>query len=158
MPATAEEEDQRVQCFDDIFGKELPWTAIRQACDQSLKYVCDFGVCDKFDERDAIARYQVTPVSTRGGSTQTEHSRESPCKPGHDSWHENSKVETDTTYMQWTVGSVESKKQSPSQRTTSKHSQSCTSTCHVHTFTQKLRDLYWYFCPWRTEGSPTPGN
>ena len=29
--ATAEEEDQRVECIDDITGKELPWSEVRQA-------------------------------------------------------------------------------------------------------------------------------
>ena len=36
--------------------------------------------------------------------------------------------------------------------------QSCTSTCHVHTFMQKLEDLYWYDYQWRTECAPTLGH
>ena len=69
MLATAEEEDQRDQCIEDITGKEPPWSAVRQSREQELKYLRDFGVYEKVDERDAIARYQVTPVDTRWTDT-----------------------------------------------------------------------------------------
>ena len=38
---------------------------------------------------------------------------------------------------------------------TNKHSQSCSSTIHVPTSTQRLRDLCWYVCQWRAESAPT---
>ena len=67
--ATAADEDQRVQCFEDITGEEPPWSAVRQAREQKLKYLRDLGVYEKVDERDAIARYQVTPVDTKWTDT-----------------------------------------------------------------------------------------
>ena len=70
MLATAEEEDQRAQCIDDITNKVLPWSAVRQAGEQELIFLRDLGVYEKVDKREAIARYQVTPVhrlkNTRG--------------------------------------------------------------------------------------------
>ena len=38
---------------------------MRKAREQELKHLRDFGVCEKVDEREAIAHYQVTPVDTR---------------------------------------------------------------------------------------------
>ena len=40
----------------------------------------------------------------------------------------------------------------------SEHSQSCTSTCHVHMFTQRLRDLCWYLSQSETGWTPTLEN
>ena len=62
--ATAEEENHRVHCFDDITGKEHPWCEVRQAQEQELKYLRDLRVYEKVDDRDVIAKYQVTPVDT----------------------------------------------------------------------------------------------
>ena len=58
MLATAEEEDQRVQCIDDITGTGLPWLAVRQPRAQKSKCVRDLGVFEKLGERGAIAGYQ----------------------------------------------------------------------------------------------------
>ena len=44
------------------------------------------------------------------------------------------------------MGSVEGSNVDRS-RPQGKHSHSCTSTCHAHTFMQKLRDMCWYGCP-----------
>ena len=63
--ATAEEEDQRVECIDDITGKELPWSEVRQAGEQELKYVRDLGVYEKVDVREPIEKYQVAPADTK---------------------------------------------------------------------------------------------
>ena len=43
------------------------------------------------------------------------------------------------------------------QQITRTHFQSCTSTCHVHTFMQKLRDMCWYGYQWRTGWASTFG-
>ena len=73
LPWTGEEEDQRVQCIDDITGEELPWSAVRQARDQEVKYLPDLVVYEKVDERDAIARSQVTPGDTNWIDPDTAH-------------------------------------------------------------------------------------
>ena len=59
------EEDQHVICMDDVTSKELPWHDVRNAREQELKYMRDFGMYEKVDEREAIAQYQVTPVDTK---------------------------------------------------------------------------------------------
>ena len=63
--AEIEEEEQNVMCIDDVTGNELPWHAVRKAREQQLKYLRDFGVYEKVDEREASAQYQVTPVDTK---------------------------------------------------------------------------------------------
>ena len=45
--ATAEGENRRAQRIDDITGKELLWSAVRQAREQELRYLRDLGVCEK---------------------------------------------------------------------------------------------------------------
>ena len=42
--ATGEGENQRVQFVDDITGKELPLSEVRQAREHELKHLRDFGV------------------------------------------------------------------------------------------------------------------
>ena len=104
-----------------------------------------FGVYEKVDERDATARYQVTPVDTKW--VRHKHS----VRGGA---HSIQVTARGTRVQKWrpsrlVCGSVQNK-YDPSKRTTSKHFQSCTSTCHVHTITQKLRDWCWCVCQWRT--------
>ena len=60
-----EEQEQNVICFDDITGKELPWHAVRKARELKLKYLRDLGVFEKVDEKEAVAKYGVTPVDTK---------------------------------------------------------------------------------------------
>ena len=48
-----------------ITGKELPWSEVRQAREQELKYLRDSGLYENVDEREANARYQVTPVDAK---------------------------------------------------------------------------------------------
>ena len=50
------EEDQRVLCIDDVTSTELPWNEVRQAREQELKLLRDFGVYEKVDEREANAQ------------------------------------------------------------------------------------------------------
>ena len=59
------EEERDVKCFDDITDRELPWHAVRKAREQELKYPRDFGVYEKVDESEAIARYLITNCCTR---------------------------------------------------------------------------------------------
>ena len=40
----AQEREQDVVCFDDVTGKELPWSAVRKARELELKYLRDLGV------------------------------------------------------------------------------------------------------------------
>ena len=54
-----------IKCIDDITGKELPWQAVNQAREQELKYLRELGVCEKVDERAALAKYNVTPMDTK---------------------------------------------------------------------------------------------
>ena len=65
MLAEMEEENQDVVCVDDITGKELPWHAVRKAREPELKYLRDLEVCEKVDERDATAKYQLTSIDTK---------------------------------------------------------------------------------------------
>ena len=60
-----EEQEQDVICFDDITGKELPWHAVRKARELELKYLRDLGVYEKVDEKEAVAKYGITPVDTK---------------------------------------------------------------------------------------------
>ena len=60
-----EEQEQDVICFDDITGKELPWHAVRKARELVLKYLRDLGVDEKVDEKEAVAKYGITPVDTK---------------------------------------------------------------------------------------------
>ena len=50
-----EEQEQDVICFDDITGKELPWHAVRKARAPELKV----------DEKEAVAKYGITPVDSK---------------------------------------------------------------------------------------------
>ena len=61
----AQEREQDVVCFDDITGKELPWHAVRKARELELKYLRDLGVYEKVDEKEAVAKYKITPVDTK---------------------------------------------------------------------------------------------
>ena len=47
MLATAEKGHRRVHCVHDITGKSLPWSAIRQAWEEELKYLRDLGIYEK---------------------------------------------------------------------------------------------------------------
>ena len=60
-----EEQEQDVICCDDIIGKELPWHAMRKARELELKYLRDLGVYEKVDEKEAEAKYGITPVDTK---------------------------------------------------------------------------------------------
>ena len=59
------EEDQDTVCFDDVTGKELPWSEVRKARELELKYLRDLGVYEKVDEREAIEKYGVNPIDTK---------------------------------------------------------------------------------------------
>ena len=66
MLADAEEDaEEDVICFDDITGKEFPWHAVRKARELELKYLRDIGVYEKVDEKEAVAKYGITPVDTK---------------------------------------------------------------------------------------------
>ena len=58
------EEDSNVRCVDDVASKELPWSAVRHATEEEVKYLRDVGVYEKVDERTAFAEHGVTPVDT----------------------------------------------------------------------------------------------
>ena len=49
-------EDQRVLCIDDVTGKELPWSEVRQARTRELKYLRELGMYEKVDERQVIVQ------------------------------------------------------------------------------------------------------
>ena len=66
MLADVEEgQEQDVICIDDITGKELPVHAVRKARELELKYLRDLGVYEKVDEKEAVAKYGITPVDTK---------------------------------------------------------------------------------------------
>ena len=57
--------EQDVKCIDEIIGKELPWHAVRKARELELKYLRDLGVYEKVNEKEAVAKYGITPVDTK---------------------------------------------------------------------------------------------
>ena len=59
-----EEQEQDVICFDDITSKELSWHAVHKTREQELKYLRDFGVYEKVDEKEAVAKYGIKWVDT----------------------------------------------------------------------------------------------
>ena len=65
MLTEAREEDEFFKCFDGITGNELPWQAVKQAREKELQYLRELVVCEKVDERAAVAKYNVTPVDTK---------------------------------------------------------------------------------------------
>ena len=52
-------------CIDDVTDKEMPWHEVRKTREQELTYLRDLRVCEKVDESEVIAQYQVTPVDTK---------------------------------------------------------------------------------------------
>ena len=75
--------------------------------------------------------------STRGGWTQTKHLRRTPCKSDHELLQETSKMKIGQICTHGLLHWKRSRLYSRLQQITSRHSQSCTSTCHVHTFMHK---------------------
>ena len=75
MLAGAGEEDEFIECLDDITGQELPWQVVKQAREKELKSLCDFGVCEKVNEHAAVAKYNVTLVDTKWVDTDTAFER-----------------------------------------------------------------------------------
>ena len=69
LAGVEEEQEQDVICFDDITDKELPWRAVRKARELELKYLRDLGVSENVDEKEAVARYGITPVDTKWVNT-----------------------------------------------------------------------------------------
>ena len=53
-------QEQDVVCFDDVTGRELPWSAVRKARELELRYLRDLGVYEKVDDKEAIERYGIT--------------------------------------------------------------------------------------------------
>ena len=95
---------------------------------------------------------------TRSGWTQAQQSRESHAKEVTNCGKRIQK-RTSTRSVCWdsSIGSVEGNNPFP-QRTTSKHLERCTSTCHVRIFTQRLRDVCWHVCRWKTDLASTLEN
>ena len=60
-----QEQEQDVICFDDITGKELPWHAAHKARELELKCLRDVGVYETVDEKEAVAKFGITPVDTK---------------------------------------------------------------------------------------------
>ena len=64
MLAETGEENEFIKCFDDITGKELLWQALKEAREKEVKYLRELGVCENFDQRAVVAKYNITPVDT----------------------------------------------------------------------------------------------
>ena len=100
MLADVEEgQEQDVICIDDITGKELPWHAVRKARELELKYLRDLGVYEKVDEKEAVAKYGITPVDTKWIDTDKAFEG-SPCRSDRECVRESSKVTIGQTCMQ----------------------------------------------------------
>ena len=94
-----ERQEQHVICFDDITSKELPWHAVRKARELESKYLRDLGVYEKVDEKEAVAKYGITPVDTTWIDTDKAFEG-SPCRTDQECARESSKVMIDQTCMQ----------------------------------------------------------
>ena len=129
-----EEEDQRVH------AREL-----------ELKYFPDLGVNERVDERETIAKNQVTPDDTKWIDTNKAFEEE-PMQIKSRIAAREFKVEIDQICL-WRLFPLEALKAiiSFAAKSKSKHSQSCTLTRHVRAFTQRFRDLCCHVCLWRTE-------
>ena len=99
MFAEMEEENQDVVCVDNITGKDLPWHALRKARAPELKFLRDFRVHEKVDEREAIAQYQLTLFDTTWTDTDKAF-EESPCEQNQELLRENLRVTIDQICMQ----------------------------------------------------------
>ena len=99
MLAEMEEESRDVVSVDNITGKELPWHAVRKAREQELKYLRDLGVYEKVDDREAIAKYQLTPIDTKWIDTDKAFEG-SQCKSDQELLRENSRMTIDQICMQ----------------------------------------------------------
>ena len=107
----------RVTCIDDATRKELPRHQMRQTRERELKYLRDLGVYEKVGGRGSAAQHQVKPVDTKCIDTNKSENRPDLCARTPS---EVLKALISIAANHW------------------KHFQSCTSTCHVHTFTQNL--------------------
>ena len=121
---------------------------------KSFKYLRERGMYEKVDERDALSRYQVTPVDTKWIDT-IKAFEEGPMQIRSRLAAREFKCGDRLVCGDSSAGSVESHTIHRSERTTSKHSQSCTSTCHVRIFTQMLGDLCWHVCQWENSVNST---
>ena len=45
--------------------RSWPWQVVKEAREKKLKYLRELGVCEKVDERTAVAKYNVPPVNTK---------------------------------------------------------------------------------------------
>ena len=68
------------------------------AREQELKFLRDFGVNDKVDEREVSAQYQVTPVCTTWVDTDKPFEGD-PCKSDQEWLRQNSRVTTSQICM-----------------------------------------------------------
>ena len=134
-----EEQEQDVICFDDITGKELPWHAVRKVRELELKYLRDLGVHGKVDEKEAVAKYGITPVDTKLVDTDKAFEGE-PMQTRSRMCAREFKSDDRPDLYAGTPPLEALKAKHRSQRTTRKRFQSCTSMCHVCTSTRRPRD------------------
>ena len=125
------EEEQPVIRIDDVNGKELPWHEVRK---QELKYV-------RIDTNKAF--------------------EESSCKSSdHELLQESPKARESKSGDRPDLygGTLPWEALKAFTQNAANHKDTF-SIMHidVHTFMQKLRDLYWYDYQWRTEWAPTLG-
>ena len=113
------QEDQRVLCIDDVTSKELPWSEMRQARDQNLKYVRDLGVCGSVDERSSRHEMDRHNQSIRWRAHANQFTN---CGKRIQKWRSARSARKDSS-----IGNIESHTLLL-QRVTSDHSQPCTST------------------------------
>ena len=117
-------------------GEELLWHEVRQVREQELKYLCDLGVYERVEERETTAQYQVTPVDLKWIDTNKASQRKPMQIRSRIVASEfKSEARPDLPLRDSSIGSVEGYNLECSTNT---HSQSRTSTCHVHIFMHKL--------------------
>ena len=98
--AAVPQEDQRALCIDDVTCEELPWHDVRKVREEELKYLRDLGVYEKVDEKEAVAKYGITPVDTTWVDTDKAFEEERPCRSYHEVLREDSKVTISQICMQ----------------------------------------------------------
>ena len=108
------QEDSNVRCVDDITGKELPWTAVRRAREEELKYL-----------RDTRNLTSDTHGEVRSHTSRHKVDRHWQCWRVHELLRANSRAETPLLKALKAV-----------QQTIGKRSEYCTLMCFVHVSTR----------------------
>ena len=126
-------------------------SAVREARGQELKYLpATSGVYEKVDERDAIARYQVTPVDTMWIDTPSIRGAHQVTSRGTriQKWRPTRLVCGSLPWEVLKATNIIAANPQAHDRNLARERV----RCYFHL---KVQDLCLYVCQWRTEGAST---